>query len=220
MKPHLLACVLVLITAAHAGAMSYESRILAFFPEIVGEIQDHGLAGPIAFEVAQFAMLRRLIEDGLDRPNNISMNGMIPGSPNREALHWVWMPKCNVRTTIANDGQGCYVIEGPRANIKSAVAIAIWYDLIVNSKKFRICSAQERELWNKSKYHSHRIAIGDKDVNNYISFFITRHERQDIIRKVNRAYGPKGRYISKLREKLQPYFEGVVDMTQYRLLWH
>lgn len=206
--PAIIACVVLLLAlAAHASdRVPYEIRIMKYFESIVEEVQDHGLSGPIAKEAAQFALLRRIHEDGLDRATDVSMNGMIPASPNREVIEQVYMPECELGRVTANDGQGCYVIEGPRANIYGATAIALWYDAIINSDRFKICNEREREIWNMSRHHSHMIAIGRTAAihENYMRVF--KEDRLEILEKVNRAYGPAGRNINQLRKKLEPFF--------------
>jgi hypothetical protein len=182
-------------------------RISAFYPSIVKEVQDHGLSGPIALEVAPYAQLRRIHEDGLDRPTDISYNGMVPGSPNKEVIQKLCMPDHTVGRVSSNDGQGCYSIKGPRANVMGAVAIALWYDAIVNSDRFRICNAEERKIWNESRHCSHMIAIGNKHPKYLLKFRMLKMKRDRILQKVNSAYGPQGRHINQMRAKLHRLFD-------------
>ena len=207
-KPAFTACViLVLALMAHANdRLPYETRILRYFEDVVSEVEDHGLSGPIGEEAAKFALLRRIHEDGLDRPTDVSMNGMVPGSPNKEVIEQLYMPECELGRVTANDGQGCYVIRGPRANVFGAAAIALWYDAIVNSDRFKVCDERERIIWNTSRHHSHMIAIGKKAAIHKNYFRAFREERIRILEKVNRAYGPQGRIINQLRKKLEPFF--------------
>jgi hypothetical protein len=209
MKPAIIACAITMLLSVVVHAhkqIPCETRILKYFRSVVDETKDHGLSGPIAFEAAQFALLRRIHEDGLSRDTAVSMNGMVPGSPNKEVITRLDLDGCELSHTTANDGQGCYVINGPRANIFGAVAIALWYDEIINSDRFHICNKREKEIWNTSKHHSHMIAIGKKAPihRNYMRAF--RKERIQILEKVNRAYGPQGKHINALRKKLEPFF--------------
>ena len=207
MKPSIIACVILLLaTMAHADNLSYETRILRFFDSVVGEVEDHGLSGPLAFEASQFALLRRIHEDGLARATDVSMNGMVPSSPNKEVIEQVDIDECELSRTTANDGQGCYVISGPRANIFGAAAIALWYDAIINSDRFKICNEREREIWNTSRHHSHMIAIGRTQPIHRNYFHAFKKERMEILKKVNRAYGPQGSHINSLQKKLEPFF--------------
>jgi hypothetical protein len=182
-------------------------RIFFFHGDIIREIQNHGLSGPIAYEVAPYAQLRCIHEDGLDRPTDISYNGMVPGSPNKEVIKQLYMPGHTVGTVTANDGQGCYVIKGPKAHVMASVAIALWYDAIINSDKFRICTAEERRIWNESRHYSHMMATGKMSGLHKVKFKRLREKREKIIQKVNRAYGPQGNHINSLRDKLKGFFD-------------
>lgn len=182
-------------------------RIFSFHGDIVREIQNHGLSGPIAYEVAPYAQLRCIHEDGLDRPTNISMNGMVPGSPNKEVIKQLYMPGHTVGSVRANDGQGCYVIKGPKAHVMASVAIALWYDAIINSDKFRVCTAEERRIWNESRHYSHMMALGKMSGIHRVKFKKLKEERERIIQKVNRAYGPQGHHINKLRKEFKKFFD-------------
>lgn len=187
--------------------LSIEQRIINFFPGIVQEVQDHGLSGPIAREAAKYAHLRCIHEDGLDRPTNISYNGMVPGSPNKEVIEKLYMPDHKLGRVTANDGQGCYVIKGPKAHVMGSVAIALWYDAIINSDRLRVCSAEEKRIWNLSRYYSHMIALGHRNYKH--KFQKLKEPRDQILQKVNRAYGPKGHSINALKAKLEKLFDAV-----------
>ena len=104
--------------------MTYVDHIESYYKPLVQKIQEYGLKGPIALELAQFALLRQVHEDGINRPADRSLNGMVPGGVNKrvmERLDWA----CHKLSRVtAKDGQGCYCIRGPGANLQGAVAIA------------------------------------------------------------------------------------------------
>lgn len=204
-KIFVIFCVLIPTVPASAY-ISYEERILVFYDDVVKQTQDHGLSGPIAAEVAQFALLRRIHEDGLTRSIYVSMNGMVPGQPNKSVVKQLDLGECELDVITAKDGQGCYVIRGRHANVLGAVAIALWYDKIINSTRFRICNKEERKIWNDSRHYSHMIAIGRKHPKYKIRFRRLKPERLRILKKVNRAYGPRGKAINQKREKLKSLF--------------
>lgn len=198
--------VLLLPTAVAANQLGYEERVLVFYDDVVRQIQDHGLSGPIAAELAQFALLRRIHEDGLNRDTNVSMNGMAPGGLNKEVIDQLDLGTCELDAVTAKDGQGCYVIRGRHANILGAVAIALWYDAIINNDRVNICNDEEQSAWNESRHCSHMIAIGRNRPRYRLRFRSLRKKRLDILRKVNRAYGPQGPAIAQKGEKLKSLF--------------
>jgi hypothetical protein len=164
-----------------------EDKILIFHNEIVKEIQDHGLSGPIANEIAPYAQLRVIHEDGEQRSPDESMNGMVPGSPNKEVMKKLYMPDCTLGTVRANDGQGCYVIRGPRAHVMSSVAVGLWYDEMIN----RMASKEDMDLWNESKNCSHMLALGHLDRFYHRRFEVLKEHREHLIRKFDSMYGPQ-----------------------------
>jgi hypothetical protein len=181
-----------------------------FHPSIVKEIQDHGLPGPLAREVASFAQLRCIHEDGIDRPHTISYNGMVPGSPNKEVRTRLVMPDCTLGKASSNDGQGCYVIKGPRAHVFGSVAVGLWFDMIINSERFRICSNDERKVWAESRQLSHMLALDQGEQSHAERFEELKGHRDRILKRANAAYGPQGNAINQTKEKLRGLFEKVL----------
>jgi hypothetical protein len=185
-----------------ADKLTLQEKVDFFYPNIVKQVQNHGLSGPIAHEAAQYAQLRCIHEDGPDRPHDISYNGMVPGSPNKEVMEKLYMPDCKLGRVSSYDGQGSYSITGPRAHIMASTAIALWYDSMINSDRYRICSQEERRLWNESRWCSHMIAINHHDILYRIKFDELKEKRDRVLQKVNSAYGPQGPAITQQRRKL------------------
>ena len=202
MNKFILPALLLLSSGATAGQLTTEEKVQFFYPNIVKQVQNHGLSGPIAHEVAKYAQLRCIHEDGPQRNHNVSYNGMVPGSPNREVVTRLYMPDCKLGRVSSNDGQGCYSISGPRAHIMASTAIALWYDMIINSTRYRVCNDEERRIWRESRHCSHMIAIDHPEVLYQVKFDELRERREKIIRKVNSAYGPEGAGIARLKERL------------------
>jgi hypothetical protein len=200
MNKFILMSLLLLSSEAVAGQLTTEEKVAMFYPNIVRQVQNHGLSGPIAHEVSKYAQLRCIHEDGPDRKHDVSYNGMVPGSPNKEVMALLYMPDCKLSKVSSNDGQGCYSITGPRAHVMASTAIALWYDMIINST--RICSDEEKMIWKESRWVSHRIAVDDPEPLYTIRFSELYMQRQKILRKINAAYGPQGEAIHQQKEKL------------------
>jgi hypothetical protein len=177
-----------------------QDKIFVFHPAIVAQIQDHGLSGPIAKEVAPYAQLRCIHEDGEKRNHNESCNGMVPGSPNKEVMEKLCMPGCTLGKVTANDGQGCYVIKGPKAHVMSSVAIGLWFDAMIQ----KLGSREEKDLWNEAKHCSHMIAISHPDPIHERRFEVLREYVEHLVKKYNSMYGPQGKAIEQNKRR---YFD-------------
>ena len=195
---------LLLYSGAWAGTLTTEEKVQFFYPNIVKQVQNHGLSGPIAHEVAKYAQLRTIHEDGSQRPHNISYNGMGKGSPSKEIVAKLYCPDCKITTTATDDGVGSYGVIGPRAHIMSSTLVALWYDHIILSDRFRICNEAEKKIWKESKWCSHQLAIGNPEVLFQIRYDELRDKRLKILKKVNNAYGPAGDSIHQQRSKIWP----------------
>jgi hypothetical protein len=191
----------------------YCSHVSCYYTSIISLLEKFGFAGPFAEELAKFALMRQLIEDGTNRPHTVSMVGMVPGGINKRVVEKMGLKRGEVNehglkltSVTANDGQGSYALYGPMANVWSSLAIVLVWDEYINSGQFGI--KQELVLaWNESKDLSYKIAIGigDKEV-------VTKYEtelsaaREKAIKRVNSMYGPGGSSIENLVKNLEPVF--------------
>lgn len=185
-------------------SMTYVEQIEMNYRPLVQKIQEHGLEGPIAMEVAQFALLRQILEDGIDRSSDKSFNGMVPGGVNKRVMERLDWTHHRLSRVTANDGQGCYCITGPRANLQGALAIALWYDEIISS--WPSIKDHERDLWERSKTFSYLQTTAFADTRHVMTFLGDESVRLKLLMKANECYGPKGCYINQLREELRPVF--------------
>jgi hypothetical protein len=206
---YLFAFLLVLAVTFPINAQGpVEDKILTFHAPIAAELQDHGLSGPLAYEVAPYAQLRCIHEDGVTRSCDISYNGMGLGSPNKEVIKRLSLPACTKLTqTSTADGIGSYGFLGPKAHIFGSVAIGLWFDMIIDSDRYRVCSAAERKVWNDSKHFSHMVVIKPEDKSYLYQFEELKGLRDKMLRKVNRAYGPAGEAINQNRDKYKGWFD-------------
>lgn len=192
------------LMSSNAMSMTYVDHIERYYKPLVQKIQEYGLKGPISMELAQFALLRQIHEDGLDRSPEKCLNGMVPGGINKrvmERLHWT---DNELSKVTANDGQGCYRITGPEANIQGALAIALWYDEIIDSGQ--AIKEHERELWERSKVNSYLQTTAFIDTEYVMTFLGDELGRLELLRKANNWYGPSGRHIDQMRVNLRPVF--------------
>lgn len=194
---------LCLITSNSMG-MTFVDHIRRYYPPLVHKVQEYGLRGPIAMEVAQFALLRQIFEDGMDRSAERSFNGMVPGGINKKVMERLDWSHLKLSTVSANDGQYCYSISGPGANLQSALAIALWYDEIIHDQPS--IKDRERELWERSKTCSYLQTTAFVDTRHVMTFLGDEPARLQLLMRVNGLYGPKGHYINQLREQLRPAF--------------
>lgn len=201
----ILLLILLLIWPAFSWAefrLSHEERIERFYVEVVAEVKKHGIPFPLAREVAQYGILRCAHEDGLDRKPDLSINGMIPGEPNKSIIGRLQMPDHTLGRARDSDGQGTYVIRGPRAFVMGSAAVALWFDKIICEHKI---FDGKRAVW----IDSHILATSiDADLpgDHRQQFDELAEKRDKLLARANTAYGPLGCHINKLKEKLTPNF--------------
>ena len=200
----LFVSILLCLIGSNAMGMTYVDHIEKYYKPLVKRIQEYGLKGPIAMELAQFALLRQVHEDGLTRPADKCLNGMVPGGINKRVMERLDWTSYELSKVTARDGQGCYCITGPDANIQGAVAIALWYDEMIDS--WPSVKEHERELWDRSKVNSYLLTTAFIDTEYVMTFLGDETGRLQLLRKTNNWYGPGGRHIDQLRVKLRPIF--------------
>ncbi len=209
-----LITILFLLISSSGFARTIEERVLVNYPKVLTQLKDKGFAGPFGEELAKFAVLRQIIEDGPSREHSKSIVGMIPGGVNREVIKELGLKvgKENkqgyeLKRITAKDGQGTYAIYGPRANILSAVAIVMVWDKYVN--ELACFKPEEVRAWNKAKVISRRLEQGDASPQAKVMY---RNKLKKIYRraleKANRIYGKNAAYaIKKLVNKYEPLFK-------------
>ncbi len=213
MKKFLLV-ILVFATAGYTHARTIEENILVRYPLVLERLQEEGFHGPFGQEVARFAVLRQIIEDGPTREHSVSMVGMSPGGMNKEVMNHLGLipgSKNNdglvLKTVDTNDGQRCYAIYGPRADVASTVAIALLWDKYVNEMpNFKL---EERLAWNQSKAISEEIAKGEtSDAAGRAVLASMADETRKVLAKANRMYGSLAAgEIQRMVSDMGPLFE-------------
>jgi len=209
---------LIVVTATSASARSIEEHVLVHYKIVCDQLQERGFQGPFAREVAKFALIRQIIEDGQTRDHAVSIVGMSPGGKNAEVLNELGlaMGKSNhdglsLQSLTSNAGETFYCIKGPRANVCSAIAITLLWDKYVNSAQKEWFTPSEVLAWNKSKTISQRIATNSatkEEVEAYEGELAA--PRRKIIEKANRIYSPTAaQAITKIVKDMEPLFEFV-----------
>lgn len=190
-----LLVILVFTAAGYAHARTIEENILVRYPLVLERLQEEGFYGPFGEEVARFAVLRQIIEDGPSREHSVSMVGMSPGGMNKEVMNHLGLIPGNennkglvLKTVGTNDGQRCYAIYGPRADVTSTVAIALLWDKYVNEMpNFK---PEEKHAWNQSKAIAEKLAKGEAgDVAGRAVLTSLAGETKKALAKANRMYG-------------------------------
>jgi len=209
-----LLVILVLVTACYADARTIEENILVRYPLVLERLQEEGFHGPFCEEVARFAVLRQIIEDGPSREHSVSMVGMSPGGMNKEVMNHLGLIPGNenhhglvLKTVGTNDGQRCYAIYGPRADVTSTVAIALLWDKYVNEMpSFKL---EERLAWNQSKAISEKLAKGETshEAGRAVLTSLSGETRK-VLAKANRMYGSlAAAQIQQMVSDMGPLFE-------------
>ncbi len=209
-----LLVILVLVAAGYAEARTVEENILVRYPLVLERLQEQGFRGPFGEEVAKFAMLRQIIEDGPTREHSVSIVGMSIGGMNKEVMANLGLIPGNennnglvLKTVDTNDGQRCYAIYGPRADVTSTVAIALLWDKYVNEMpNFK---PEEKYAWNQSKAISEQIAKGETSqaAGRGVLTCLTGETRK-VLAKANRMYGSLAAgQIQRMVSDMEPLFE-------------
>lgn len=207
---------IILIIPIGGYGYSIEEHILVHYNLVVDRLNKHGFQGPLAYEVAKFALIRQIVEDGPTRVHSTSIVGMSVGGANAEALRdlglkvgvtnaqGVSLGKCS-----SDEGQTFYTLHGPRANVWSAAAIAIlWDKYITETFKTRFTS-EEIEGWNACKRISGRIADNratPDEMERYQSGLTDLSKK--VLKKANSMYSSTAaQAIARIVENMEPLFE-------------
>lgn len=209
--------ILILLSAGIVNAnsfLSFEDHIITSYNASVECVKQVGIQGPLAQEVTQWAIVRQLHENGLNRPATYCIPGISCGSWNEENLRWSLkrIPN-NIEVTRIRDedGMALYVLKGNKANLVSTATVALLFDYYVDN--FSWFSPKEKSVWTESKKYSYLISQGFAFPEYQEAFDNLQPEREKILRKCNGAYGPgRDRIIGEVK-KLEPLFNHVSERT-------
>jgi hypothetical protein len=201
-----IAVILLLVSVGIAGAnsfLSFEDHIITSYNASVECVKQVGIPGPLAKEVTQWAIVRQLHENGLNRPATYCIPGISCGSWNEENLRWSLkrIPN-NIEVTHIRDedGMALYVLKGNKANLVSTATVALLFDYYVDN--FSWFSPKEKEVWSESKRYSYLISQGFALPEYQEAFDNLQPEREKILRKCNGAYGPgRDRIIGEVKKQ-------------------
>jgi hypothetical protein len=208
--------VLVMFAAMEANAKSIEEHILVSYSLVVDQLTNRGFGGPLADEVGRFGLVRQLIEDGQNRKHSVSIVGMSLGGANESVLKELGlkMGETNeagftLKKVTSSDGETFYALYGPRANVCSAVAIALLWDKYINQAYTSSFTREQIEAWNKSKEISRKICRNKataEEIEKYYGELAV--PRRKAIEKANRMYSPTAAgAITKIVSDMKDIFE-------------
>ncbi len=215
---YFLFCLLIVVSATQTQAKSIEEHILVHYKLVCHQLEQRGFQGPFAKEVAKFALIRQLIEDGQTKDHSVSIVGMSPGGTNGAVLDELGlvMGKSNhdglsLQRVTSSEGETFYCIKGPRANVCSATAITLLWDKYVNGALKAAFNPSEVSVWNESKTISRKIADNSATKNEIAAYEgELAAPRRKIIEKANRCYSPTAAgAITKIVKDMEPLFEFV-----------
>ncbi|MBI5249931.1 MAG: hypothetical protein HY912_10600 [Desulfomonile tiedjei] len=210
--------VVFLLVVQQSHAKSIEEHILVSYNRVVTELKIHGFDGPLAKEAAKFALVRQLIEDGINRDHSVSIVGMSMGGVNGEVMSDLGLElgKENsnglvLKRVTSSDGVACYGIYGPRANVCSAVAIVLLWDKYIMEAYPDSFKQQEIEAWKVSRDLSPKIACGSAQSDEIALYNGELSQpRRKALEKANRMYSPTASSaIEKIVTDMQPLFDFV-----------
>ncbi len=170
---------------------SVEAHIEAYYPALVEALKLVDFTGPFGRQVAKYALIRQVHEDGVTRSSSKSMVGMIPGGVNTAVVTKLepFFTKCGIRVKKvgAHDGLRSYAMYGENANVWSGVAIALVWDKYL--EEFRIKESL-KEAWKRSKALSRKISEGKASEDELREYYVTLHkDREKAFHRVNRIFG-------------------------------
>ncbi len=193
MKVCLHLCCLLIITT-HSYAAGIEDHILTGYGLLVDKLETNGIKRPFAEDVAKFALIRQIVEDGADRSHCRSIVGMSLCEPHSAVLQSLGLKLGKVGAedirlgTVRTADSAYYELKGPRANLCSAAAIALLWDKYVNELHVRRFNEDEREAWNVSKEISDRISHSQAALGDFHFYRELKPLRTKVLSKVNSIY--------------------------------
>jgi hypothetical protein len=159
-----------------------------------------GIQGPVAKELATWALGRQKLEDGLTRPVDQSIPGLGCGGWNRKVLNTV-LEKVSLTPKMSSirDEEGMCLIkmDGKNVQIISATTIAMLFDYYVENLNFH--PKEEKRLWEQSKIDSALTIVGDPTSVERLAK--QTEKRIKIIKRSNNAYGPNGSAVEIIIKK-------------------
>ncbi|MEW6114565.1 MAG: hypothetical protein AB1664_20695 [Thermodesulfobacteriota bacterium] len=210
----LLLVILVLAASWPSEARTVEEHILVRYAMVLEKLKARGFDGPFGEQVARFAMMRQLVEDGSNRDHSVSIVGMVPGGMNKEVMTHLGLvlgqrnhEDLTLKSVGAHDGQQSYAIYGPRADVASTVAIVLLWDKYVH--ELPCFKKDEIRAWNQSKVISKKLAKREASEQAALIFRTSvAEDGRKVLEKANRLYSPTAAsHIQRMVREMEPIFE-------------
>jgi hypothetical protein len=196
----------------------YSEYLESYFKKSIEKLNEYGFKGPFAEEVAQYAIARQIIEDGMDREHTVSMVGMVPGGLNKRVVQRLGLilnqtndAGYKLGRVTANDGQGCYAFYGDFSNVLSVVAVVMVWDEYVNGEEKFLRTEDLKEAWNNSKNLSNRLFDSSDNVALQEEYDKLKGLRLKVIERCNAMYGPNGSSVKMIVKNMRDVFDYLVD---------
>jgi hypothetical protein len=211
MRYFILICVIVLISSAgYAADDPYSRNVELHYRKVVETLKEHNITGPFGEEVAKYALMRQILEDGTNRPHHTSIVGMYPGGLNERVMknrlglskdH----PVYKLYTVPTPEGTSSYAVAGPYANVLSAAAIALVWDEYINGGVFSVKRAYI-DCWNLCCVLSAEIANKTCSEEQLTKYKEMSQLREEAIHRVNSMYGPNAVSVKQQVKRLEKEF--------------
>ncbi len=216
---YVLAAVLMVITTGFANAGGFEQHIRCNYHAVVDRLREHGWDGPFARELARYALIRQVVEDGCGRADSTSIVGMCIGGTHAKVMADLGLKfgttsdkNLKLRRVSAPDGGDYYGIYGPKANVCSATAVALLWDRYITADQRSRFPEKERIAWTDSKNVSERIACDEADPNEVAQFESLKPLRIRAIERANGIYSSTASStINSIVKRMDPVFTSVTD---------
>jgi len=200
LKNKFVMVVLLLCLATPCQALNTENAVLCFYDKVVAKINCY-YPGPIANELAKFAMMRQLHEDG-NKPHDYSVPGLGCGEPIKSIVYST-PTLLQIGRVVDSEGMSLYSFKGELANTHACLLIAKFFDyLICNFLSFKPI---DKYNWERAKKIS-ELLEKEMQLERLYSYLNTSTKIIPLIKRANSMYGPMGSELNRRVDELRPLF--------------
>ena len=183
-------------TSMDPHAVYFEKHL----PVVISKLQEKDFKGPIGPIMAQIALGRQVLEDGLSKKPENSCAGVSKGGFNSAIANEVLRDyNLNIGSIRDSSGDGpFFYFTGPQANIASTIIIAKLFDFYVT----KFMSGEDKKIWYRSKEVSKAIQqnLDSLELNHD---FYCKLQPDRIIKKSNRMFGPNDKSVDQIIKRSQ-----------------
>jgi len=183
-------------TSMDPHAIYFEKHL----PVVISKLEEKDFKGPIGPIMAQIALGRQVLEDGLSKKPENSCAGVSKGGFNSAIANEV-LRDYNLNISSARDSAGdgpFFYFTGPKANIASTIIIAKLFDFYVT----KFMSREDKKIWFHSKEVS-KAVYQNPDSFELNHEFYCKLQPDRIIKKSNRMFGPNDQAVHQIIKRSQ-----------------